>query len=77
MGRKIGSKNKNPLSAESRANMTAAKMGHETTHSRKIIADGVKYDTLTAAAKVYGVSIPCIHHRVNSQNPKWVGWQYI
>ena len=56
--------------------MVAAKMGHSPTNFRKIIGDGVEYKSMSAAALIIGISVNGIYQRVNSDRPKWSGWQY-
>jgi NUMOD3 motif len=44
--------------------------------SRSCIIDGILYDTQTEAARVLGVNITTLRHRLNSPNKRFVDWNH-
>lgn len=70
---------------ETKEKMSSARLGASkdpdwveriaTKVRKRVVVDGVEYDSLTSTATAYGISLQLVAYRINSISPKYAGWQ--
>lgn len=83
---KRGRKKGNTHSDETKQKMAETRRGKPKTRawsdkiadSRRlaVVVDGVKYRSITEAAKVHGISIQLAIHRIKSNRSRWEAWRW-
>lgn len=74
--------NKNPFFGKTHSDTTKEKLreankGRLPPNTRKVVIDGITYESATTAAKVIGCSIMTILNRINNTHEKFSGYSFL
>ncbi len=63
-------------SEETKQKLREANAGKLPTNTRKVVVDGISYESVTEAGRQIGVCTATIIHRIKSPNPKYLNYHY-
>jgi hypothetical protein len=65
-----------PKSPEARKNMSLAHIGKKPNNMKKVLINGVVYESLTYVAKEFGIQHQTVTKRIKSKRRKFINWSF-